>query len=85
MNEIFPIAGGVLLGAALGAFPPRLRIRIGAPLAVLLGTLATVLSGEFRLSWAFLLVDVPLVVSAAAIGLLAVHRLRWSRKQPQGS
>jgi len=78
MDEVFPIASGVLLGAILGYLRPGLRLRGGTVLVVLLGVLATVASGEFRLSWGFLLIDIPLVGVTAALALFAVHRLRWS-------
>ena len=43
-----------------------------------LGLLATVITGEFKTSWAYVLVDIPLVTLAAVCGLTlsryAVHR-----------
>jgi hypothetical protein len=49
-------------------------------LSVLLGVAATMLSGEFRIGWEYLLIDIPLVaVSAAAIYWVtrgAVRRLQ---------
>jgi hypothetical protein len=35
---------------------------------VALGVLATVVSGEFRVSWEFLLFDIPLVAVSAFLG-----------------
>ena len=43
-------------------------------MAVVLGVLATVVTGEFKTSWAYLLVDIPLVAIAAIVGLLAGRR-----------
>lgn len=78
-NEFLPVVSGILLGSVLGFLRPGLRLRIGAVLAVLLGVLATVVSGEFEISWGFLLIDIPLVAVSAAVALFAVHRLRWSK------
>ena len=78
-SEIFPMVSGLLLGALLGWIEPTARKRIGLPIALALGFLATVVSGEFRVSWGFLLVDIPLVAVSALAGLVTLHRVRWSR------
>ena len=81
MEELFPIASGLLVGALLGAIRPKLRLLVGVALAVALGVLATVVSGEFRLSWAYLAIDIPLVAVSAAIGFLAANGSgRWSAR-----
>ena len=77
MTELFPVACGLLTGALIGLIRPSLRIPVGASLAVVLGTLATVIAGEFRTSWGFLLVDIPLVAisaTAAHAGLRVLRR-----------
>jgi hypothetical protein len=74
--EVFPVFSGVLLGVALRFLSPRARWRAGAPLALALGLLSTVLSGEFLESWGFLVVDVPLVAGAAAVTAAAIHFAR---------
>ena len=76
MNEIFPIASGLIVGAALGGFAPRVRLLLGVVAAVVLGTLATIISGEYRISWEFLLVDIPLVGLSAAVGFLVSRGVR---------
>jgi hypothetical protein len=76
MNELLPIVSGLMVGLALGLLAPRLRFLTGAIAAVVLGTLATVVSGEFRLSWAYLLIDIPLVAVASVAGLLAGRLVR---------
>jgi hypothetical protein len=43
--------------------------------AVICGLAATILSGEFRVSWGFVLVDVPLVAVSCQVGIL-LHRRR---------
>jgi hypothetical protein len=76
MQELFPLACGLLLGTTLGLVRPSLRLPLGALLAVLLGVLATVVTGEFRLSWGYVLVDIPLVALAAFLAFMAARALR---------
>jgi hypothetical protein len=76
MQELFPIAMGLVLGAALGFVRPSIRLPVGIALAIVLGVLATVLTGEFKTSWGYLLVDIPLVALAATAGLLAARYAR---------
>jgi uncharacterized membrane protein YccC len=76
MNELLPLVSGLIVGLALGLLAPRLRFLTGAIAAVVLGTLATVVSGEFKLSWAYLLIDIPLVAVASVGGLLAGRLVR---------
>jgi hypothetical protein len=75
MQELIPLGCGLLLGAALGYLRPALRVPVAAALSVVLGLLATVVTGEFRLSWGYLAVDIPLVALAALAGLLCVRPL----------
>jgi hypothetical protein len=78
MAEMFPLACGVLVGATLGVLRPRRGGWLAVLLSVLLGCAATVISGEFRISWDYLLIDIPLVAvsSAGAYLLIAVPRRR---------
>ena len=80
MQELLPIVSGLFLGTLLGLLRPSMRMPVGAILIVAFGVLATAASGEFLISWAFLLIDVPLVALATAVGLVVVHRLRWARR-----
>ena len=75
MQELFPILFGLILGAGLGFVRPSMRLPIGAALAIVLGVLATVITGEFKSSWGYLLIDIPLVGLAAVAGLLAGRRV----------
>jgi hypothetical protein len=79
MTEIFPFFGGLLVGV-LVARRPRVPLWVAAVLAVALGVLATVVSGEFRLSWAYLYFDVPFVALTAA-GTAWLVRSRFPRRQ----
>ena len=71
MEESVPLVLGVLLG--LLSVTPRLRRarrsqRVAALLLAAggLGGLATMVTGEWRLSWGFVLIDVPLVLLSMA-------------------
>jgi hypothetical protein len=76
MEELIPAGFGLLLGAALGRVRVSLRLPLGAPLAVGLGAFATVVTGEATISWAFVLIDIPIVAVAALIARLVERRLR---------
>jgi hypothetical protein len=57
-----------------------MRLLAGAPLAVLFGVVATVISGEFRIGWEYLLIDIPLVGLSAVATLVVTRRVvrgRW--------
>ena len=66
--EVFPIAGGVLVGVLTGLLAPqRLRYALAAVLSAVVAVAAFVLSGEFRVSAEFLLFDLGQAVGAALL------------------
>jgi hypothetical protein len=75
MTEFFPIAAGLLCGLLLGSLTARRRVIVGVAFSVVAGVLATVVSGEWRISWAFLLIDIPLVAVCAVAGDLLSRTL----------
>jgi hypothetical protein len=75
MQELIPVGYGLVLGVALGFLRPSLRLGVGAAFAIAFGFLTTVITGEFTVSWGYLLVDIPLVALPAFLGLLSVRRL----------
>ena len=75
MEELVPLGLGLALGLGLGLLRPSLRLPVGALLAVCLGVLATIVTGEAKISWAFVLIDIPLVAVSAVLGLMAGRRL----------
>jgi dolichyl-phosphate-mannose--protein O-mannosyl transferase len=79
-NELFPIVSGLILGALLPLIRPRMRLAVGVAASVVLGTIATVVSGEYKVGWEFLLIDIPLVAvcSAAAFSTVRAARRRIS-------
>lgn len=81
MQEIVPVLCGLALGAGLGVLRPGIRLPVGAVLSVVIGVLATVITGEFKSSWGYVLVDIPLVACTAFLGLAATRQLRQVRHQ----
>jgi hypothetical protein len=77
--EIFPVVAGLVGGLVLGGFTARRRIVVGVAFSVVAGLLATVVSGEWRLSWAFLVIDIPLVAVSAVIGVLVSRTVALRR------
>jgi len=80
VTEFFPIAAGLLCGLLLGSLTARRRVLVGLVFSVLAGVLATIVSGEWRISWAFLLIDIPLVAVCAAAGDLLSRRIVLRRE-----
>ena len=80
MSELFPLACGILVGSVLGFVKPAGRLRLAILLSILLGFAATVISGEFRIGWEYLLIDIPLVAVSAGLSftlaLMEFLRLR---------
>lgn len=76
MNELFPIVSGLVVGALLGYVRPRTRAVTGILASIVLGALATVVSGEYKVSWEFLLVDIPLVALSSAAAFLVLRMVR---------
>jgi hypothetical protein len=81
VEEILPVVSGLFLGALIGLLRPSLRLPVGAALIVAFGVLATVVSGEYLISWSFLMIDIPLVAVSAAASLYVTHRLRWASRR----
>ena len=82
MEELFPVASGVVLGVVVAGLRPSLRLPVGILLATVLGVCATVLSGEFEASWDYLLVDVPLVAVSAGLSF-TLARMAFLRVRHQ--
>ena len=80
-SELLPIISGMLLGSLLGSLRQGLRLRVGAAAAVVLGAVATAVSGEILVSgwYRYLFFDVSMVAACAAVSLKILHRLHWVR------
>lgn len=76
MDEIVPIVLAFVLGLVIWRTTSgRTRLILSCCAVALAGLTATVLSGEFRESWVFLLLDLGEAAFGLAIGFLAAHRL----------
>ena len=78
MEEVFPIGSGVVLGLVIAYLVPgRLRTWVLGGVSVVIGAMASWVSGELAISWLYLLVDIAQVLVAGAMTwFLAV---RWGR------
>jgi hypothetical protein len=77
MNELFPIAAGLVLGVLFAAGFRWLRPWwMRSVLVLLAGVSATLLSGEYLANLAFVLVDIGEVALLAWIGFFAARHLR---------
>jgi hypothetical protein len=76
MNEIFPIVSGLLVGSVLTLVRPNARLIVILVASILLGTTATIISGEYKISWEFLLIDIPLVAVSSIAGHTTVRIVR---------
>jgi hypothetical protein len=76
MHELFPIVSGLLLGAVLPLIRPQLRLKVVVGASVALGSLATIISGEYRIGWEFLLIDIPLVALCSVTGFATARAVR---------
>ncbi len=76
MNELFPVVSGLAVGFVLGVLRTSLRLGADVLLSVVFGFIATVASGEFRISWGFLLIDIPLVAGSAVLSFILTRAVR---------
>lgn len=79
MAEIVPIVLGLVSGLIVGASTVHYPVLRWLLASLLLGVAATVLTGEWRLSWAYIAVDVPLVAFASAVGFALARKTRQRR------
>ena len=78
MEEVFPVGSGGVLGLVVAYLVPgRLRGWILAAGSVLMGAMASWVSGELAVSWLFVVVDIGQVLMAAA--LTWTRAARWRR------
>jgi hypothetical protein len=83
MTELVPVYSGAILGLLLGFLRPSQRVAVGALLSIVLGVCASAVTGELRISWEYVLVDIPLVAASASVCFViarsVVHRRRSVR------
>src|SRR3954470_23970029 len=85
-KELGPIFAGCLLPLFLGAFlrrswPRRTKFLVTLTASALVGVLATLLSGEFRESWAFVLLDMGEVFVASQVVYFLIYRPLRNRRR----
>jgi hypothetical protein len=76
VQEFFPLMGGLVLGSLLSLLRTSARLRIGVLLTICIGLLATLASGEFRLHWGFVLLDISLVAASVVAGLFCTRLMQ---------
>lgn len=84
MEELIPFGSGLLLGCVLGLLRPSLRLPVGTVLAVALGVMATVVTGESQISWSYVAIDIPLVAVGAVLGVLAGRQVSPAARRSSG-
>jgi hypothetical protein len=86
MNELFPIILGSLAGLCGAAIRDRRRrMLLIVVLSVISGAAATLASGEFKLAWGYLIIDVALAAFAAMVSMKLLKVLRRSQTVPRAS
>ena len=85
MHELFPIVSGLLLGAALPLIRPQIRLDVGVGTSEgrCLRT-SGIMSGEYRIGWEFLLIDIPLVALCSVTGFVTARAVRRRVATAQG-
>lgn len=84
MHEVFPVVAGLAVGmVALRILDLRLRVALIAVMSVIFGVIATFISGEALISWAFVLIDIPLVLIAAVATVAIAPRVVERLAHPQ--
>ncbi len=78
MEEVFPVASGVVLGFVVALLVSgRLRGWVLGGGSLVIGATASWISGELAVSWLYLLIDIGQVLAAGTLTwILAV---RWRR------
>ena len=83
MEEVFPVAAGILLGLVTYRLRATLRAVALALVSVGVGALAAWLSGELAVSWVYLLIDTAQVGAAAVMTAFAVAA--WRRRRARAT
>ncbi len=80
MQEIVPLAAGVVIALLVQRFGTGARSKTAAILAcsVIIGAIASFVSGELFESWVFLAIDTGLVLLSASVSLAVVTL--WQRR-----
>jgi hypothetical protein len=80
--EVFPLAAGVAIALMVQQIAtPQLRVIVLITVSVLFGAIASSISGELLISWAYLVFDAAqvLIVACASMVLVAAWKRRTTR------
>ncbi len=80
MYELLPLFAGIVLALVTQGLTPRRRLAAILVLGPIAGSMAVWVSGEWLVSWAFILIDTALVMLAAVVTVVA---LACWRRQPR--
>jgi ABC-type Mn2+/Zn2+ transport system permease subunit len=81
MNEIFPVLYGVCVGFVCSFIAARRwRYLCCVGLSALFGVAATLLTGEWKFGWEFLLIDIPLVAGSSFAVMALRNRMSDGRE-----
>jgi hypothetical protein len=77
MNEVFPVLYGCCLGLFCSFVTSRgWRRFCWLGMSALFGLAATVLTGEWKIGWEFLLVDIPLVAASSYAVIVLRNKMK---------
>jgi hypothetical protein len=76
MNELFPIIGGFLAEWFAPVAPRRARVALAIIGGCIIALAATLGSGEYQISWSYLLLDVLLVAAGEVSGMFIRSAVR---------
>ena len=79
MEEIFPVAAGVILGLLTYTLRVWLKTVVIGALSIGLGAMAAWMSGELNVSWIYLVIDTAQVGAAASMTAFLVRA--WLRRR----
>lgn len=79
MQELFPIVSGIIAAVLTRQMvAPKTRLATLVAVSLVVGFLASMLSGELVISWGFIWVDALIVLAAASV--TAVAMTAWTRR-----
>lgn len=76
MSEIIPVLHGCGVGVLCSSLNSRRWLSFWLGLSVLFGAAATVVTGEWKVGWEFLLIDIPLVAASSFAFIVLRNRLK---------
>lgn len=79
MQELFPVVSGIIAAVATAQMAaPRTRLVTLVAASLVVGFLASLLSGELVISWGFIWVDALIVLAVASVTVVAMTA--WTRR-----